>query len=96
MISRARATSAPADTLPEFGLLYAVPAGIGGYHAVLGLSHIGVPSLLWRGVFAGIGALLIGATAWARMSLFVPLVLGPGVGDGRAQSMSLAGASRDG
>ena len=77
-------------------LLYAVPAAIAGYHAVLGLSQIGVPSLLWREVFAWIGALFIGGTAWARMSLFVPPVLGRGAGDGPAQSMSLAGASRNG
>jgi hypothetical protein len=77
-------------------LLYAVPAAIAGYHAVLGLSQIGVPSLLWREVFAWIGALLIGGTAWARMSLFVPPVLGRSAGDGPAQPMSLAGASRDG
>jgi hypothetical protein len=77
-------------------LLYAVPAAIAGYHAVLGLSEIGVPSLLLREVFAWICALFIGGTAWARMSLFVPPVLGRGVGDGPAQSMSLAGTSRDG
>lgn len=77
-------------------LLYAVPAAIAGYHAVLGLSQIGVPSLLWREVFAWIGALFIGGTAWARMSLFVPPVLGRGAGDGPAQSMSLAGAPRNG
>ena len=57
----------------------AVPAGIAGYHAVLGLSQIGVPSLLWREVFAWIGALLIGGTAWARMTVFAePLPLRPG------------------
>jgi hypothetical protein len=78
------------------GLLYAIPAGIAGYHAVLGLSEIGVPSLLWREVFAWIGAVSIGGTAWARMSLFVTPVRGQGVGDDRAQSISLVGASRDG
>ena len=76
-------------------LLYAVPAAIAGYHAILGLSQIGVPSLLWREVFAWIGALFIGGTAWARMSLFVPPVFGRGVGGRPAQSMSLAGVSRD-
>jgi hypothetical protein len=30
---------------------FAVPAAIAGYHTVLGLSQIGVPSLLWRDVF---------------------------------------------
>ena len=47
---------------------FAVPAAIAGYHAVLGLSQIGVPSLIWREVFAWIGAIFIGGTAWARMS----------------------------
>ena len=35
---------------------FAIPAAIAGYHAVLGLSQIGVPSLVWREVFAWIGA----------------------------------------
>ena len=54
------------------GLLYAVPAAIAGYHATLGLAHIGVPSEVWREAFAVVGAVLVGGTAWARMSLFVP------------------------
>ena len=55
---------------------FAVPAAIAGYHAVLGLSQIGVPSLLWREVFAWIGAIVIGCTAWTRMTVLadpVPL-----------------------
>jgi hypothetical protein len=52
--------------------------------------------LLWREVFAWVGALFIGGTAWARMSLFVVPVFGRGVGDGPAKPMSLVGASRDG
>ncbi|MEI9986081.1 MAG: hypothetical protein WDN69_24630 [Aliidongia sp.] len=54
-------------------LLYAVPATIAGYHATLGLAHIGVPSEAWREVFAVIGAVLVGGTAWARMSLYNPM-----------------------
>jgi len=47
-----------------------------GYHTVLGLSQIGVPSLLWREVFAWIGAIMIGRTAWARMTILAePLPL---------------------
>lgn len=49
------------------GLLYAVPATIAGYLATLGVAHIGVPSEGWREAFA-----VVGGTAWARMSLFVP------------------------
>ena len=44
--------------------------GLAGYHAVLGLSQIGVPSLVWREVFACLGAIFIGGTAWARMTVF--------------------------
>ena len=55
---------------------FAVPAAIAGYHAVLGLSQIGVPSLLWRDVFAWIGAIVIGCTAWGRMAVLAdPLPL---------------------
>jgi hypothetical protein len=53
-------------------LLYAVPATIAGYHATLGLGHIGVTSGGWREAFAVVGAILLGGTAWARMTLFVP------------------------
>jgi len=49
---------------------FAVPAAIAGYHTVLGLSQIGVPSLVWREMFGLIGALFIGGTAWARMTVF--------------------------
>ena len=52
---------------------FAIPAAIAGYHAVLGLSQIGIPSLIWREVFAWIGALLIGSTAWARTTVFVKI-----------------------
>jgi len=54
------------------GLLYAAPAAIAGYHAILGLAHIGVPSEGWREAFAIVGAVLVGGTAWGRMTLFVP------------------------
>jgi hypothetical protein len=58
---------------------FAIPAAIAGYHAVLGLSQIGVPSLIWGEVFAWIGSLCIGGTAWARMTVFAePLPLRPG------------------
>jgi hypothetical protein len=53
------------------GLLYAVPATIAGYHASLGLAHIGVPSEGWREAFAVVSAAIVGGMASARMSLFV-------------------------
>jgi hypothetical protein len=50
-------------------LLFAAPAAIAGYHATLGLAQIGVPSAGWREAFAIIGAILVGGTAWGRMTL---------------------------
>ena len=49
---------------------FAVPAAIAGYHVVLVLSQIGVPSLAWREAFACVGAVCIGGTAWARLTVF--------------------------
>ncbi len=77
------------------GLLYAVPASIAGYQATLGLAHIGVPSEGWREAFAVVGTVLVGGTAWARMSLFVPPHVEGGVAEGPA-SLPLAGATRGG
>jgi hypothetical protein len=50
-------------------LLFAAPAAIAGYHATLGLVQIGVPSAGWCEAFAIIGAILVGGTAWGRMTL---------------------------
>jgi hypothetical protein len=48
-------------------LLFATPAAIAGYHATLGLAHIGVPSASWCEVFAMLGAILVGGTAFVRI-----------------------------
>ena len=77
------------------GLLYAVPAGIAGYHASLGLAEIGVPSEGWREAFAIVGAVLVGTTAFARMTLFIPPPTGQRIVEGPALP-SPAGTSRDG
>ncbi|QOZ77960.1 hypothetical protein XH83_22495 [Bradyrhizobium sp. CCBAU 53351] len=45
---------------------FAVPAAVAGYHVVFALSPIGVPSLVWREVFACLGAVCIGLTSWMR------------------------------
>jgi hypothetical protein len=46
---------------------FALPATVAGYHLVLGLSAMGMPSDTWRQVFAMIGAAVVGSTAWARL-----------------------------
>lgn len=50
------------------GALYAAPAGIAGYHAIKGLSALGGAGETWTLVFAWIGAIVVGATAWARIA----------------------------
>ncbi|MGL9623164.1 hypothetical protein QRQ56_34925 [Bradyrhizobium sp. U531] len=49
---------------------FAIPAAIAGYHVVFALSQVGVPSLAWREAFACGGAVCIGCTAWARLTIF--------------------------
>jgi hypothetical protein len=77
---------------------FAVPAAIAGYHAVLGLSQIGVPSLLWREVFAWAGAIVIGCTAWVRMTVLAdPLPLRPArAASDNSQRVLTAAATREG
>jgi hypothetical protein len=43
--------------------VFALPATFAGYHAVPAMARIGVPSLVWREVFAWVGAIFIGGTA---------------------------------
>lgn len=50
--------------------LFAAPAVVAGYHVALGLADIGASSAIWREAFAVIGAIMVGGTAWARISLY--------------------------
>ena len=61
-------------------LMFAVPAALAGYYATFGLSGLTMTSDLWRQVFAVIGAVVIGVTAWMRLAASPPG--GPG-GPGR-------------
>ena len=58
----------------------------------LGFADIGVPSEVWREAFAIVGAVLVGATAFARMALFVPPPTGQGSVEGPAHSPLACGA----
>jgi hypothetical protein len=72
-------------------LLFAAPAAIAGYSATLGLAQIGVPSAGWREAFAVIGAILVGGTAWARMTLLAdPLPTGRPLPPGSARPLLTA------
>ena len=68
---------------PIIAALFAVPATLAGYQVVFAMSQIGVPSLVWREVFACLGAVFIGGTAWTRLTIFTetrPLDAGTAVG----------------
>jgi hypothetical protein len=53
-------------------LMFAAPATLAGYHATFGLSGLTMTSDIWRQVFAVISAVVIGATAWARLAASRP------------------------
>ena len=65
-------------------LMFVVPAALAGYSATFGLSGLTTTSDVWRQVFAVIGAVAIGATAWAR------LVASPPGGPGGFESPALS------
>ena len=80
-----------------FAGVFAVPAAIAGYHVVLVMSQIGVHSLAWREVFASVGAILIGRTAWTRLAVFAePQPLEPGGMVKNTPQPVLTAATREG
>jgi hypothetical protein len=59
--------------------VFALPAAFAGYHLTLAMAQIGVPSLVWRELFACFGAVFIGGAAWTRLTVFTePGPLEPG------------------
>ena len=76
--------------------VFAVPATLAGYHVVLAMTQFGVPSLVWREVFACLGAAFIGGTAWTRLTVFTESrPFEPGRAIGRPQPVFTA-AAREG
>ena len=63
-------------------LLFAVPAARAGYDVTLALAHFGIPQEWWRESFAMLGAIAVGCTAWARVSILTEPALSPGVAFG--------------
>jgi hypothetical protein len=76
--------------------LFAMPAGVAGYHAALGLAHFGVPAEGWRQVLAVTGAIVVAATAWARMAISAPPDAGQGIAAGAMSSGPLRPAAKEG
>ncbi len=50
------------------GLIYAVPAGIAGFHAAKGFAEFGSAGAAAITILSWLGALVVGGTAWARVS----------------------------
>lgn len=61
------------------GLLFAAPAALAGYHVTLGLARIAGPFDGWQEGFAIIGAIVVGGTAWVRMTRYAPPEAGQSV-----------------
>jgi hypothetical protein len=66
-------------------LLFALPAARAGYDVTVALAHFGIPQEWWRESFAMLGAIAVGCTAWARVSILTEPALSPGVAFGPAQ-----------
>lgn len=49
--------------------VFAVPAAVAGYRVAFALAQIGAPSLAWREIFACLGAVCVGGTAWTRLTV---------------------------
>jgi len=49
-------------------LLFAAPAAVVGYYATHGLATLTMSSETWQRIFAVIGAIVIGGTAWLRVT----------------------------
>ena len=51
------------------GLLFAIPAACAGYEVTLALASLGILEEWWRKSFAVLGAIAVGGTAWAHVSM---------------------------
>jgi hypothetical protein len=72
---------------------FALPATLAGYHLALAIAQLGVLSFAWQQVFACVGALFIGGTAWTRLTIFDetrPLDSGTAVGSGSQPVLTTA------
>ena len=77
--------------------VFALPATLAGYHVSLAMAQIGVPSLAWQEVFACLGAVFVGGTAWTRLTIFTePGAREPGRAVSGCPHPVLTAATREG
>lgn len=73
---------------------FALPATLAGYHLALAIAHFGVSAPVWQQVFACLGAIFIGGTAWTRLTIFTePRALDPNVAVGNGPQPVLTAAA---
>ena len=77
-------------------LVFAIPAALAGYHAALGLAHIGAVTNGWQQAIAVMGAIVVAATAWARMTLSTPPEPEQGIAASLTPPVPLTSAPNDG
>ena len=53
-------------------LAFVAPAGVAGYYATLGIVKLTMPSDMWQMVFAVVGAIAVGITAFMRLTMMAP------------------------
>jgi hypothetical protein len=76
------------------GATFVVPAGIAGYHLVLGMPQFGAPSLLWREIFACVGAAFVAIATSTRIGAFTePRPIEPGRAVRNEAPPALSGSS---
>jgi len=74
--------------------VFALPAALAGYHLALAMAYLGVPSPVWQQVFACLGAVFIGGTAWTRLTILTePLPLGSNAAVGSDPQPGLTAAT---
>jgi hypothetical protein len=61
----------------SIALLFAIPAGIAGYHAALGFARMTGAGPGWCNTVAILGALMVGCTAFARIAAFACAAVAP-------------------
>ncbi|MCP4617662.1 MAG: hypothetical protein GY844_14665 [Bradyrhizobium sp.] len=77
--------------------VFALPATFAGYHVVLAMAQMGVPSVAWQEAFACFGAIFIGGTAWTRLTVFTePQSMEPGRAVSNSSHPVLTATTREG
>jgi hypothetical protein len=76
--------------------VFALPAAVAGYHAALGVAHIAVPAQGWQQVMAVAAAIIVAATAWARMAFSAPPSVRHGAAAGMTAPDSLTSLAKQG